>query len=57
MPKDNAYTFSMSELYDDLAFIMGDAMADLAEDREAEIRDDMFTRQAEEAADHKKDRS
>ena len=49
--------FSMDELYDDLAFILGDAFADLAEDREADVRDDMFTRQAEEAENHKKDRS
>ena len=53
--------FSMDELYDDLAFILGDAFADIAEDREADMRaqerDEAFTRQAEEAADHKKDRS
>ena len=44
------------DLMADLAMIFGDDLADIAGDRDAEAyaseRDEMFTRQAEEAADH-----
>jgi len=53
MPKEDPnFQFSTEELLDDLAMIFGDDLADIAGDRDADMRDEMFTRQAEEAADH-----
>ena len=58
MPKEDPnFQFSTEELLDDLAMIFGDDLADIAGDRDADMRDEMFTRQAEDAANHKKDRS